>query len=102
MKGRSLERPFFLDSKPAARRTLTLTRLRGFQDLYGAHAAMFTRVEECARRIMTSYAVGEIRLPLLERVELYQRSTGETSDVVEKQMYAFADRDEAETMIALR
>jgi histidyl-tRNA synthetase len=81
---------------------LTLTRLRGFQDLYGAHAAAFSRVEECTRRIAARYAFGEIRLPLLEHVELYRRSTGETSDVVEKQMYAFADRDEAETMIALR
>jgi len=39
---------------------------------------------------------------LLERIELYQRSSGETSDVVEKQMYAFSDRDEAETIVALR
>ena len=43
-----------------------------------------------------------MRIPLLERIELYQRSTGETSDVVEKQMYAFPDRDEAETLLALR
>ncbi len=48
------------------------------------------------------YGFNEIRVPLLERVELYQRSSGETSDVVEKQMYAFADHDDAATMIALR
>ena len=46
--------------------------------------------------------VGEIRIPVLERLELFQRSSGETSDVVEKQMYAFVDRDEAETTLALR
>ena len=51
---------------------------------------------------MQRYAVDEIRLPLLEREGLYKRSTGETSDIVEKQMYSFADRDEAHTMIALR
>lgn len=51
---------------------------------------------------MERYAVREIRIPLLERVELYQRSSGETSDVVTKQMYAFTDRDEGQTMLALR
>jgi len=51
---------------------------------------------------MERYAVGEIRIPLLERIELYQRSTGETSDIVSKQMYTFTDRDEAGTTLALR
>lgn len=51
---------------------------------------------------MARYAVREIRIPLLERVELYQRSSGETSDVVTKQMYAFTDRDEGQTVLALR
>ena len=44
----------------------------------------------------------EIRIPVLERTQLYQRSTGETSDIVEKQMYTFTDRDEGETVVALR
>ncbi|HJU27712.1 MAG TPA: histidine--tRNA ligase, partial [Candidatus Binataceae bacterium] len=52
--------------------------------------------------VMERHSVAEIRIPLLERLELYQRSSGETSDIVEKQMYAFADRDETETMVALR
>lgn len=59
-------------------------------------------VEERARAIMRRYSVKEIRIPVLERAQLYQRSTGETSDIVEKQMYAFVDRDEAETTVALR
>lgn len=52
--------------------------------------------------IAERYAIREMRVPLLERVELYKRSSGETSDVVEKQMYAFTDQDEAETILALR
>ncbi len=48
------------------------------------------------------YGFNEIRLPVLERVGLYQRSTGATSDIVEKQMYVFADRDEAQNLVALR
>lgn len=79
-----------------------LTRLRGFQDLLGADARAVRFVEDTARAVAERYAVHEIRIPLLERIELYQRSTGETSDVVEKQMYAFTDRDEAETLLALR
>ncbi|MGH7838193.1 MAG: histidine--tRNA ligase, partial [Candidatus Binataceae bacterium] len=57
---------------------------------------------DCARAIMERHAVHEIRIPILERLELYQRSSGETSDVVEKQMYAFSDGDEAESLLAIR
>ena len=48
------------------------------------------------------YSMKEIRIPVLERTQLYLRSTGETSDIVEKQMYTFTDRDEGETVVALR
>jgi histidyl-tRNA synthetase len=81
---------------------LALTRLRGFQDLIGPGARAVSVVEECARKVAERYSINEIRIPLLERLELYQRSSGETSDVVEKQMYAFMDRDEAQTTLALR
>jgi histidyl-tRNA synthetase len=81
---------------------LELTRLRGFQDLLGPQAQTLAYVEQRARALMERYAIGEIRIPLLERIELYQRSTGETSDIVSKQMYTFTDRDEAGTVLALR
>jgi histidyl-tRNA synthetase len=68
----------------------------------GAQARSLAAVEDCARRVVERHNVGEIRIPVLERLELFQHSTGETSDVVEKQMYAFVDRDEAETTLALR
>jgi histidyl-tRNA synthetase len=81
---------------------LELTRLKGFQDLIGPQAEAVAAVEQQARRLMERYAVAEIRIPLLERIDLYQRSTGETSDIVTKQMYAFADRDDEGTTLALR
>jgi histidyl-tRNA synthetase len=81
---------------------LELTRLRGFRDLIGPDAAGLSLIEERARAVMERYAVAEIRLPILERDQLYRRSSGETSDIVEKQMYSFADSDEAHTVIALR
>jgi histidyl-tRNA synthetase len=79
-----------------------LTRLRGFQDTIGAQARSLAAVEDCARKVAERHNVGEIRIPVLERLELFEHSSGETSDVVEKQMYSFADRDEAETTLALR
>src|ERR1700726_2988295 len=68
----------------------------------GAQARSLAAVEDCARKVVERHNVGEIRIPVLERLELFQHSSGETSDVVEKQMYAFVDRDEAETTLALR
>src|SRR5579863_1590164 len=59
-------------------------------------------VEQRARAIFDRYSIKEIRIPVLERTQLYARSSGETSDVVEKQMYTFTDRDEGETVVALR
>ncbi len=81
---------------------MQLTRLRGFQDTTGAQARSLAAVEECARKVAERHNVGEIRIPVLERLELFQHSSGEPSDIVEKQMYAFVDRDEAETTLALR
>jgi len=72
------------------------------QDLIGPTVRVVNTVEDCARVTAERHSIHEMRIPLLERVELYKRSSGETSDVVEKQMYAFADQDEAETILALR
>ena len=59
-------------------------------------------VEEHARSLMERYSINEIRVPMLERSDLYRRTSGETSDIVEKQMYVFEDSDEARTSVALR
>ena len=68
----------------------------------GADAQAMALVEERARLLMRRYNIGEIRTPVLESVQLFQRTAGETSDLVEKQIYSFTDRDEAETVVALR
>ncbi|HEY9156384.1 histidine--tRNA ligase [Candidatus Binatus sp.] len=81
---------------------MELTRLRGFRDLIGADARAMSLIEERARALVERYSMKEVRIPVLERTQLYLRSTGETSDIVEKQMYTFADRDEGETVVALR
>ena len=81
---------------------MELTRLRGFRDLLGVDARAMSLAEDRAREIAQRYGYAEIRIPALERIDLFARSTGETSDVVEKQMYSFTDRDESETAVALR
>ena len=78
------------------------TRLRGFQDWIGPSAEALSLVEKTFAAIAQGHGFREIRIPNVERVDLYARSSGETSDIVEKQMYAFVDRDEAETTLALR
>jgi histidyl-tRNA synthetase len=64
-----------------------LTKLRGFRDLIGADARLSGVIEVSARAIAERHNVAEIRVPVLERLNLYARSTGETSDIVEKQLY---------------
>jgi len=54
------------------------------------------RVEERARAIARRYAVEEIRIPMLERLELFEHSSGETSDVVQKQMYLVRRHEESD------
>jgi histidyl-tRNA synthetase len=87
---------------PLTHIAVRITRLRGFQDVTGAQARALAKVEERARAMAERHNVSEIRIPVLERLELFQHSSGETSDIVEKQMYAFADSDEAATTVALR
>ncbi len=79
-----------------------VTRLRGFQDWIGPSAEALSLVEKTFSSIAQRHGFREIRIPTVERVELYARSTGDTSDIVEKQMYVFSDRDEAEATLALR
>lgn len=74
---------------------MLFTRLRGFQDLIGREAAAAAFVEERARVMANRYNLDEIRIPMMERIDLYQRSTGETSDIVTKQMYAVKRSDES-------
>lgn len=51
------------------------------------------RVEAVARDVLASYGYREIRFPIVEKTELYRRSIGEVTDIVEKEMYTFEDRN---------
>jgi histidyl-tRNA synthetase len=62
-------------------------------DLLPADTAAWARVERSLRRVLRGYGYREIRVPLLERTELFRRSIGEVTDIVEKEMYTFEDRN---------
>src|SRR5207245_3139836 len=71
----------------------TLAAVKGFRDVLPSERGRWRGLEEAAERVFARYGFGEIRLPVVERTELFARSLGETTDIVEKEMYSFADRD---------
>jgi len=65
--------------------------LRGFRDLFESESKKLTRVENIARTVFTIYGAKELRLPTLELKEIFIKATGQTTDIVQKEMYAFED-----------
>lgn len=68
------------------------TRPRGTSDILPGEVEKWQAVEECFRRLCREYGYAEIRTPLFEHTELFHRSVGDTTDIVEKEMYTFRDR----------
>lgn len=66
--------------------------VRGMKDLLPPETGLWQRMETVAREVLTAYGYQEVRLPLLERTELFARSIGANTDIVEKEMYTFTDR----------
>lgn len=65
--------------------------VRGMKDILPQETPLWQRVEFTLREIFSAYGYSEIRLPLAEKTELFQRSIGEVTDIVEKEMYTFED-----------
>ena len=70
-----------------------ITKMRGTMDILPEDVGAFRYIEECARRVAAKYGFSEIRTPTFEATELFRRGVGETSDVVQKEMYTFSDLD---------
>ena len=79
---------------------MKIQSVKGFHDVLPADSARWNAIEERARRVFAAYNFREIRIPIVERSELFSRSLGDTTDIVEKEMYTFLDRDE--TSLTLR
>ena len=72
---------------------MKVTAIKGFSDIVPGEVEIWQAVEARARQIFNAYNFSEIRIPILEKTELFSRSIGETTDIVEKEMYTFEDRD---------
>jgi histidyl-tRNA synthetase len=70
----------------------TITSVRGFKDILPSETGFWQHVEGKAREIFMDFGFREIRVPILEKTELFKRSIGESTDMVEKEMYTFLDR----------
>lgn len=72
----------------------SIKAVRGMQDLLPDKKARFRYIEDEARAILASYGFQEVGLPILESTSLFSRLVGGTTDIVEKEMYTFNDRNE--------
>ncbi len=70
-----------------------INAIRGMNDLLPSDTALWQSVEKTMRDTLHSFGYQEIRLPILEKTELFKRSIGDATDIVEKEMYTFLDRN---------
>src|SRR5687768_10845689 len=78
----------------------TLRAVKGMNDVLPDAIARWHRVEHAFRTISTRYGYSEVRTPLVEPTQLFVRSIGEATDIVEKEMYTFVDK--GDDMLTLR
>ena len=71
----------------------TLQAVRGMNDILPADSALWQYLERTVADLLTSYGYQQIRLPIVEPTELFKRTIGEVTDIVEKEMYTFDDRN---------
>ena len=71
---------------------LMVQAIRGMNDLLPEDTSVWQQVEKVLRQTMSSYGYSEVRMPIVEKTNLFCRAIGEVTDVVEKEMYSFEDR----------
>ncbi len=69
--------------------------IRGFHDILPGEIERWHFIENSAREVFESYGFNELRLPVIESTDIYCTGIGDTTDIVEKEMYTFDDRDGA-------
>jgi len=72
---------------------LSIKALKGFKDILPDEVTLWQFIEQTARDIFRRYGFEEIKVPILEKTELFVRTIGESTDIVEKEMYTFVDRN---------
>jgi histidyl-tRNA synthetase len=81
---------------------MKISAIKGFADILPGEVETWQFVEMTAREVFARYFYSEIRIPIVEKTELFVRSLGETTDIVEKEMYTFADQDAKGSLLTLR
>lgn len=71
---------------------MSITGIKGMNDILPGEVETWQFLEKTAREIFAAYGFAEIRVPVVEKTELFRRSIGETTDIVEKEMYTFDDK----------
>ncbi len=71
-----------------------IQKIKGTMDILPDETPLFRYIEDVMREEAQNYGFGEIRTPMFENTELFVRGVGDTTDVVQKEMYTFVDRDE--------
>ncbi len=71
-----------------------ITGIRGMGDILPDETPLWQQIETVLRDTVQSYGYRELRVPVVERTELFKRSIGEVTDIVEKEMYTFDDRND--------
>jgi len=71
---------------------VAITGVKGFNDILPGEVEKWQHIEATARRVFELYGLSEIRIPILEKTELFCRSIGDATDIVEKEMYSFEDK----------
>ena len=71
-----------------------IQKIKGTMDIFPTETPLFRYIEGIMREEAEKYGYGEIRTPTFENTELFVRGVGDTTDVVQKEMYTFADREE--------
>jgi len=73
-------------------KTTKFQSIKGFYDILPDHTSLWFKLEDTARTVLAQYGYKNIRMPLVEPTELFVRSVGEHTDIVEKEMYAWEDQ----------
>ena len=69
-----------------------ITKPRGTEDVLPEESGLWQYIENTARDVCGRFGYREIRTPVFEHTELFQRGVGDTTDVVQKEMYTFEDK----------
>ncbi len=76
-----------------AKKNQAVQAIRGMHDILPDQSPYWQYAEKTIREVLAGYCYQEIRLPIVEKTELFKRSIGEVTDIVEKEMYTFNDRN---------